>query len=555
MGRDSESDLPRRIDVGDVLAGKYRIEDVLGEGGMGEVFRASHIGLDQKVAVKALLPYAARNEEHVARFEQEAKTLAMLRSDHVARVFDVGKHDNGLPYMVLELLDGSDLSAFVEKRGPLPVDEACDLALQLCAGLADVHAAGIIHRDLKPSNVFVVPQADGANVVKLLDFGISKFHGAATMTRTTTVMGSPGYMSPEQMRSTKDVDERADIWALGAILYELLTARPAFVAENAPSLCLKIASDDPDPPRSLRSEIPQGLERVLLTCLEKSADERYGSVAEVAEALAPFASPRMRAYVQKVQETLEKAAVPPRSATARKGPSPNSRPTLPGGGSGEGRVPTQPGPLAGDPPVNAYAPTEHGSTPPIAPPRRQSGEIAPPRRQSGEIAPPRRQSGGIARPRRRKRGRTGIFVMGSILGAGVAIAYFGDVQKIRAQIESYVTTQTRSAPPPPTRRLVDAAAPAASSAAAPILVQADAAPSASSGMGAPDALDAGADYDDDGGDEDDDEDEFDDAGRVILSDAGGAPRAAKPAAAAGAPKPHPHPTAPRHHPRRHPRRR
>jgi serine/threonine-protein kinase len=500
MPSDPDNDLPKKIEIGDVLAGKYRIEDLLGEGGMGAVFRAVHVGLDQKVAVKSLLPQMTRSEEHVARFTQEAKTLAKLQSEHVARVFDVGTHENGVPYMVLEYLDGCDLGALVDKRGPLPVEEACDLAIQICAGLADVHAAGIIHRDLKPSNVYVVPRGDGTNIVKLLDFGISKFQGAAMMTRTTAIMGSPGYMSPEQMRSTKDVDERADIWALGTILYELLTGRPAFVAENAPMLCLKIASDDPDPPRSVRTELPHAIEHVVLTCLAKSPDARYGNVGEVAGALKPFAPERMRALVDKIDAILKSAKIPPRSgnaATAAK--NPHDQPTVRAGGQ----------------PEEVLAATVHGE----------------------RTSPPP-----ILQPRRRSRSKMGIFVMGSILGAGVAVAYFGDVQKIRAQIESYVAKPSAHPPPAPSDT-PSATAPGATSAPPPVAPP-DAASTAALDL---DTSDAG--YDDDDGGDDDEEDDLDDAAPAVSSDAGATP-VAKPAP----PKKHPRPTRPHRPPRRRRRR-
>jgi eukaryotic-like serine/threonine-protein kinase len=520
---DSDADLPRRIEIGDVLAGKYRIEDVLGEGGMGAVFRAVHVGLDQKVAVKSLLPQMARSEEHVARFTQEAKTLAKLQSEHVARVFDVGTHENGLPYMVLEYLEGCDLGALVDKRGPLPLDEAADLAIQVCAGLADVHAAGIIHRDLKPSNVYVVPKGDGQSVVKLLDFGISKFQGAA-MTRTTAIMGSPGYMSPEQMRSTKDVDERADIWALGAILYELLTKRPAFVAENAPMLCLKIASDEPDPPSSARKDLPPGMEEIVLTCLHKDPERRYANVAEVAHALGPFTSKRMQGYVEKIESTLRQANYPLRSADAATAArNAHEQPTVRGGGAIAKETRLSAPDKQADDEAAARSAIGHAPTEPPAP-----------------IPTPLP----ILEPRRRSKSRMGIFVMGSILGAGVAIAYFGDVQKIRAQIESYVAPGARSAgagageadgglPTLASAQLVDAGAPPAAPAASTVELE---------------ILDAA--FDDDGGDDDDDDDDDDDGGLVTSPDGGTSPLA-KPAAPKKKPRPN-HPSRPRRH--RHRRR-
>src|ERR1700733_7006502 len=151
----------RRIERGDVLSGKYRVEKVLGEGGMGTVLEAVHVALEQRVAVKALLPQMAKREEAVLRFTREAKVLAKLNSEHVARVFDVGTAPDGPPYMVMELLEGQDLAELADTKGPLPIDEAAELALHACAGLAEVHAAGIIHRDLKPSNCYVVTRGGG----------------------------------------------------------------------------------------------------------------------------------------------------------------------------------------------------------------------------------------------------------------------------------------------------------------------------------------------------------------------------------------------------------
>ena len=310
--RASEPGEARRIQPGDLLSGKYRVEKVLGEGGMGQVLEAVHVGLDQRVAVKALLPQMLSHKEAVARFTREAKGLAKLNSEHVARVFDVGQVASGQPFMVMEFLEGKDLGDLVDTRGALPVDEAAELALHICAGLAEVHACGIIHRDLKPSNCYVVTRGDGTPCLKLLDFGISKFRGTA-VTRTAAIMGSPGYMSPEQMASTKDVDERADIWGLGATFYEMVTGRPAFVAENAPMLCIKIANESPDPPRSVRADLPEGVEAVLLKCLAKLPEERYRNVAEVARAIAPFAPERARSYVEKIEGILRGARVAPAS--------------------------------------------------------------------------------------------------------------------------------------------------------------------------------------------------------------------------------------------------
>src|SRR4051812_29611172 len=206
---------------GDVLAGKYRVDKILGAGGMGVVVAAHHVQLDERVAIKFLLPEALGNAEAVARFAREARAAVKIKSEHVARVIDVGTLETGAPYMVMEYLEGGDLSQVLASRGPLPVEEAVEYVLQACEAIAHAHALGIVHRDLKPANLFLIRRPDGTNAIKVLDFGISKVMPGKSassdnaMTRTRTVMGSPLYMSPEQMASTRDVDGRTDLWALG----------------------------------------------------------------------------------------------------------------------------------------------------------------------------------------------------------------------------------------------------------------------------------------------------------------------------------------------------
>lgn len=280
-------DLP--IEKGDLVAGKYEVDRALGSGGMGMVIRAKHVQLDEMVAIKFLRPDFA-GADSVARFEREARAAAKIKGDHVARVIDLGSLDNGTPYMVMEYLDGEDLEQRVRKRGPLPIDEVVDFITQACEAIAEAHALGIIHRDLKSSNLFVTRCPDGSERIKVLDFGIAKVVGPdaseLSMTRTRAVMGSPMYMSPEQLNSTRNVDVRTDVWGLGVILYELLTARPPFEGEDMLELYVKIASSPP-PPLG-RADAPEGLEAVILRSLEKSRDERYPNVAELASALAPF---------------------------------------------------------------------------------------------------------------------------------------------------------------------------------------------------------------------------------------------------------------------------
>jgi serine/threonine protein kinase len=222
--------------TGAMLAGKYRIEHVLGEGGMGVVVAATNEALRQRVAIKLLRSGALANAKALGRFEREARAAASLRSNHVARVLDVGKLEDGRPYMVMEYLEGQDLGDVIDRVGEMPVHEAVDYVLQACEAIAEAHAAGIIHRDLKPKNLFLSRTVDGRPLVKVLDFGISKMEDAAedmSLTRTTEIIGSPSYMSPEQLRASKGVDVRTDIWALGVILFELLTKKLPFQALTA----------------------------------------------------------------------------------------------------------------------------------------------------------------------------------------------------------------------------------------------------------------------------------------------------------------------------------
>jgi len=232
------------LTVGDVIAQKYRVEGIVGRGGMGVVVSARHVQLGQTVAIKLLTlpPDEDRRDEAIARFLNEAQAAAKLRGDHVVRIYDVGQLESGLPFMVMELLSGSDLGSMLDARGALPEAEAVDYVLQACAGVAEAHQMGIVHRDLKPSNLFVTRRSDGLPLLKVLDFGISKQLGdpssgeeLPTFTNTRTLMGSPNYMSPEQVRDARRVDARADIWALGIILQELITDAPVFRGESFPA--------------------------------------------------------------------------------------------------------------------------------------------------------------------------------------------------------------------------------------------------------------------------------------------------------------------------------
>src|SRR5580698_8121411 len=203
---------------GDILAGQYRVERVLGIGGMGVVVAAHHIQLDEKVALKFLLPDALGDADAVSRFAREARAAVKIKSEHVARVIDVGELANGAPYMVMEYLEGSDLAGKLASSGPMALDQAVSFVLQACEALAEAHVLGIVHRDLKPANLFLANRPSGPPVVKVLDFGISKSMGGESsgqLTSTATIIGSPMFMSPEQLLSSKDVTPRSDIWSLG----------------------------------------------------------------------------------------------------------------------------------------------------------------------------------------------------------------------------------------------------------------------------------------------------------------------------------------------------
>lgn len=301
------------VPIGAVLAGKYRIERVLGQGGMGVVIQATHLQLHQPVAVKFLLPEVLANPQVVQRFLREAQAVVRLRSEHVARVLDVGSLEDGAPYMVLEYLDGTDLSHF--SRQQLTIGQIIDLMLQACEALAEAHALGIVHRDIKPANFFITRRSDGSRLLKVLDFGISKLQPTSlegNLTATATVMGTPAYMSPEQMKSSRDVDNRSDIWALGVVLYELFQGSPPFVADSFGAIAIKVATE-PLPP--LTAQLPPGLSGAVYRCLEKDPARRFQNIAEFAHVLAPYAQSTAQAVVSVERMSRVLGTDPPRPSS------------------------------------------------------------------------------------------------------------------------------------------------------------------------------------------------------------------------------------------------
>jgi len=309
-----DSDDTATLGAGRTIAGRYRVESVLGQGGMGCVFLARHLSLGSPVAVKVLNPGVARDDEAAERMMREARAVARLRSDHVARVFDVGRLDDGSPFVVMEYLEGRDLAAELAARGPLPPAVAVRYVLEAAAGLAEAHARGIVHRDLKPANLFLADGVGGTRAVKLLDFGIAKIEseGDAALTQTTAVMGSPAYMAPEQLRSSRDVDARADVWAMGAVLYECLTGRRPWTASSISELAMRIATEPPEPLDQQR--VSASLAEVVLRCLQKAPDDRPRSMGELARSLEPFADAGAPPLVELIERIGASASARPPEA-------------------------------------------------------------------------------------------------------------------------------------------------------------------------------------------------------------------------------------------------
>ncbi len=298
--------------VGKRIAGRYLVDRLLGSGGMGLVAAARYPELGQKVAIKFLRPELAADQVVTARFMREARLAAKVKSAHFVRVFDVGRLESGVPYLVMEMLIGRDLGDELRARGPLPVADAVDLVLQACAGVAEIHALGIVHRDLKPSNLFISTGA--STLVKVLDFGISKEKHSESMvalTATDHVLGTPQYMSPEQVRASKDVDARSDLWSLGVILYELLTKTLPFVSEGGGvgEVFAKILYVDADSPIKVRADLPEELAALIMKCLSREPAARFQSVVELAEALAPYAAPSSLHRIDAVKQASLAPAV------------------------------------------------------------------------------------------------------------------------------------------------------------------------------------------------------------------------------------------------------
>ncbi|MFO0660331.1 MAG: serine/threonine-protein kinase [Polyangiaceae bacterium] len=298
---------------GSVIAGKYRVEEIIARGGVGVVLSAWHTILNQRVAIKFLLPNVSGKKDAAARFLREARAASRIQSEHVVRILDMGTHDSGAPFLVMEFLVGTDLSVLIRRRGRSRISDAVDYIIQTCEALAEAHALGIVHRDLKPANLFLTERPDGSPFIKVVDFGMSKallpevMGGASievSLTATSVSVGSPAYMSPEQVRSAKYVDSRTDVWSLGVILFELLAGRPPFEANNLFGICAKITADKPPMLRTLRSDVSEELEAIVMGCLTKDVNERIQNVAELSQALLPFATVESKTAVERIARVL-----------------------------------------------------------------------------------------------------------------------------------------------------------------------------------------------------------------------------------------------------------
>ena len=268
-----------------VIAKRYRIDQLLAEGGMALVYRGWHLPLDEPIAIKILKQEYATNEEAVTRFLQEARAGALLRGKNVAQVLDIGRLESGPPFMVTELLQGRDLQELLEDHGHLPVSVTLRLVKDICSAVAEIHQSGIVHRDLKPANIFIARDGNGDPLVKLLDFGIAKRLDGRDLNDTKNSLGSPHYMAPEQIISAEAVDVQADIWSLGIVLFELLTGRVPFDAATIPAQCAQVLQAPCPAPSEIIPEIPTALDAVILRCLEKEPEARYSSALELREAL------------------------------------------------------------------------------------------------------------------------------------------------------------------------------------------------------------------------------------------------------------------------------
>ena len=290
----SGSAIANAVDDRGLFAGRYRIDSVLGTGGMGIVYAATHAELGLPVAIKVIHPSLMDSLEARARFNVEARALAALRSPHALRVLDAGQLGTNRCFLVTERLEGMSLAALLEANGSLPVETAVDYVLQACAALSEAHQLGLVHRDIKPENLFLAQFRNSTSLVKLMDFGIARWIGegarSGRITNPRSSLGSPCYQSPEQMENALEVDERSDIWSLGLVLYELITDCCPFEADTIQETCWKVLQGPRPSLAVARPGIEPGLAAVVDRCLTRDRSKRFGSMRQLASALRPFAT-------------------------------------------------------------------------------------------------------------------------------------------------------------------------------------------------------------------------------------------------------------------------
>src|SRR5215471_7405444 len=369
--------LPAQVGQDKVFNQKYLIERELGVGGYGVVVCARHLELDERVAIKFLLP-GLLTHEAVARFRLEARAAHRVKNEHVVRIIDVSTTEGGIPYIVMEYLEGIDLERMLQQnpKRQLPIPDAIEFVLQACEAVAESHSLEIVHRDLKPSNLFCIRAADGLPMIKVLDYGISKLGSTTIETEIsggTRILGSPQYMSPEQFESSTDVDHRTDIWSIGIMLYELITGAVPFSDREIFRLRERIRGDVPRQMADFRGDMPAGLQPVVLRCLEKDRNKRYPNLAELAKALFPFAPQRARTSIARIVRTVEapgcatgSLALPSREATLTDSPTIESIPPAEHSSKGRRRISYWVGAAAGLALLGSWGARRHWLRPPNA---------------------------------------------------------------------------------------------------------------------------------------------------------------------------------------------
>jgi eukaryotic-like serine/threonine-protein kinase len=308
-GNDDLSRLP-----GTLVGGKYRVDRMIGRGGMGAVFAATNTAIGKRVALKFLGREAAKDPAATLRFQREAQAAGVIESEHIVHVFDAGTSADGLPFLVMELLSGEDLRARLDRDGSLPVGDAVRIACEVLRALVRAHAAGIVHRDLKPDNVFLCRRDDGSDLVKIVDFGISKLahqNGFERLTYRGTVLGTAHYVSPEQAHGSDDVDHRADLYGVGVLLFEMLAGRPPHLAPSYEAVLVAICTEDAPDVRSIRADTPAGLAAAITCALSRDRSARFSSASDFLDVLSKldgaggrFAGRRARTLVAAVIATL-----------------------------------------------------------------------------------------------------------------------------------------------------------------------------------------------------------------------------------------------------------